>query len=277
MNLKHRPQRLCIKIAAVVCAVCTILQPVTAVAGYLSDPGVGSGAGHADISTDGTWIHTFTADGTFTVNSEIKNATILVVGGGGGGGAYYGGGGGAGGLVYTDLTLSDLSYDITVGAGGAGELRSSYNAKNGDDSKFGSLVTALGGGGGGGSLNDGSPGGSGGGAKGGQGGNATQPTSTWGGFGYKGSSAFTGGGGGAGGTSTDTSGGPGTAYSISGESVIYAIGGNGGDDGATAVGYGGGGGSSQITKSPGKNGNAGVVIVSYPKTAPPAGTLFLFK
>jgi len=78
-------------------------------------------------TTDGNYkIHTFSGNGTFTVNSvgsgsaESDVVDYLVVAGGGGG-AYYGGGGGAGGYrTSTGFTVTATGYSITVGGGGSG-------------------------------------------------------------------------------------------------------------------------------------------------------------
>ena len=89
-------------------------------------------------------IHTFTSDGCFAISSTSVNPTnnnidYLVVAGGAGGGYYYAGGGGAGGYrescgtstgCYTvsplaapcgAITAAIQTYQITVGAGGAGQ------------------------------------------------------------------------------------------------------------------------------------------------------------
>jgi hypothetical protein len=111
-------------------------------------------------------IHTFTADGCFSVSSRIPtpaNAVVdyLVVAGGGGTGADVSGGGGAGGFreshltpvsgCYTasplatpvGVTVSATTYPITVGAGGAGATPG--GASSGSNSVF-STITSAGGG-----------------------------------------------------------------------------------------------------------------------------------
>ena len=89
-------------------------------------------------------IHTFTADGTFTMPCAGK-VEVLMVGGGGGGGLNSGsrplqggGGGGAGGVIITNLTLAAGTHALTIGAGGA------VNANGGDTTAFN--LTAYGGG-----------------------------------------------------------------------------------------------------------------------------------
>jgi hypothetical protein len=124
-------------------------------------------------------IHTFTADGCFSVScagNPVGSTTIdyLVVAGGGGGGGLCerGGGGGAGGYRESfpnpatgGLPVSIQSYPITVGAGGGASLSGPARGTNGNDSIFSTITSTGGGGGGGGSgSTPGSTGGSGGGA-----------------------------------------------------------------------------------------------------------------
>jgi hypothetical protein len=124
-------------------------------------------------------IHTFTADGCFSVScagNPAGSTTIdyLVVAGGGGGGGLCerGGGGGAGGYRESfpnpatgGLPVSIQSYPITVGAGGGASLSGPARGTNGNDSIFSTITSTGGGGGGGGSgSTPGSTGGSGGGA-----------------------------------------------------------------------------------------------------------------
>jgi len=142
-------------------------------------------------------IHSFTSDGTFTINSaptpSNNNVSYMVIAGGGGGGSsgVTGGGGGAGGFregetpaaPYTGSPLKNSSglpvsvqaYPITVGGGGTGATSTSPTPNavggNGVNSTFSTITSA--GGGGGGAVNDGGcaslraqAGGSGGGAMG---------------------------------------------------------------------------------------------------------------
>jgi len=130
-------------------------------------------------------IHTFTGDGTFTINSAPtpanNNVSYMVIAGGGGGGKSRAGGGGAGGFregktpatPYTasplvapaGLPVSVQGYPVTVGAGGAGSAICSANGASGVNSTFSSITSAGGGGGGsnapapGSGLNGGSGGG----------------------------------------------------------------------------------------------------------------------
>jgi hypothetical protein len=222
-------------------------------------------------------IHTFNTDGTFAVLSAPGGATIdlLMVGGGGSGGIGSGSncshpGGGAGGLIYrTSESVTAGSYPVVIGQGGTGPTYpSNSQVVNGTNTTFKGL-TALGGGGGNcGPYNllNGGNGGSGGGGQHSDigllvGGNALQPGSASGGFGFKGGDGppsgsgspcwYGGGGGGAGAVgangfaNTGGEGGIGKQYDISGVSTYYAGGGGSGGCGGPcsdkAGGLGGGG------------------------------------
>lgn len=125
-------------------------------------------------------VHTFTADGTLTVNSSV-NVDFLIVGGGGGGAGRVGGGGGGGGVIVgTNQSLSAQTYSVVVGSGGNGGTRGGYGnsiteGETGGESSFNSFI-AMGGGGAGGNGAEiiGNDGGSGGGGNynNGNGGNA---------------------------------------------------------------------------------------------------------
>lgn len=238
-------------------------QPVNASGGTIS-------------TANGYKIHTFTGDGTFTVNNVAggyAQVEVLVVAGGGGGGGSTAGGGGGGGLVYQAYTVTPGAYAVTVGAGGSGSQVNdigSPNNTNGANSTFG-ITTALGGGYGFSGRPSGSRvasnGGSGGGAgyysgndilisspgsgTAGQGypGGTVSPTGNWGGAGGGGAK-------GPGGTNSDDFslrfGGPGIGSDISGTLVYYAGGGGGGvTAGGSAspggIGGGGAGGSGTPT------------------------------
>ena len=134
------------------------------------------------VATSGGYkYHTFTSSGTFSIVSPSLAPTIeyLAVAGGGGGaksayGNYPTSAGAAGGLLQGNATVSDSSYTITVGAGGAGVAASATNNGNdgtldGSNTTIGSLITACVGGGGG-SGGTGRDGGSGSGAGNGAGG-----------------------------------------------------------------------------------------------------------
>ena len=97
-----------------------------------------SASGGTETTSGNYKIHTFTSDGTFTVNSvggvsANNEVSYLVIAGGGHGGKAHGGGGGAGGYresksavdCYsasplegsTPITVTATSFPITVGAG----------------------------------------------------------------------------------------------------------------------------------------------------------------
>lgn len=203
----------------------------------------------------------------------VETQYLLVAGGGGGGsGATWGGNGGGGAGGYRTGTLSletNLSKNITIGAGGASSTK-------GSNSVF-DTITAYGGGTGGGNMDGGSGGGGhlGSGAKG----YGVYPGSPYisetirqgydggngGGWcaGYYGSC---GGGGGAGGAGTSGScaqipgpGGPGIANPIQGSTtgqlsggVYYVCGGGGGAGAAGGIG----GGGTYVSPGPGTAGLA---------------------
>lgn len=235
--------------------------------------------------------------GLTDLNLGTYTADVLVVAGGGGGGGLngsnVGGGGGAGGLLASSLTFTpSTSYTVVVGAGGAGS--NAGNGVNGSNSSLPTL-TAIGGGGGGQPYAFVVPSGGSGGGAGAQnstfnGGSGTSGQGNAGG--NSGSWNNGGGGGGAGAVGSNSvsgaagNGGSGSASTISGGSLIYAVGGGGscfssGDtngsgsangDGAGADGYnasatsgtanrgnGGGGGGANA----GGNGGSGIVVISY--------------
>jgi hypothetical protein len=229
-------------------------------------------------------IHTFTASGTFTVNSGSATVEYLVVAGGGSGGWVNGSGGGGGGGVETgSATAVPGSYTVTVGAGGP--ARSDNYGANGNASTFNGLSAT----GGEGANNDGF-------REGGDSGGTGQ-----GGTGYSGGADVRTGGGGGGdtgnggnGSSTNAgNGGAGTSNSYSGSAVGYGGGAGGaaylpfvsgsyasGTDGGGNGGYirsngnlgptagtanrGGGGGGSANNAWAGAAGGSGIVIVRYP-------------
>ena len=149
-------------------------------------------------------VHTFTGDGTFTVNSLSANApnnfvSYVIVGGGGGGSGGTGGGGGAGGFRESraaidcyaasplnatsgptyNIPVSVQGYPISIGGAGRGggygpsaANPAASGANDGGNSTFNSITSEGGGGAGTGSPSsptDGQPGGSGGGGNGGYG------------------------------------------------------------------------------------------------------------
>jgi len=247
------------------------------------------------IATCGDFkIHTFTGDGTFTIDTAPtpanNNVSYMVVAGGAGGGANRSGGGGAGGFregktpatPYTaspvvapaGLPVSVQAYPITVGAGGtAGTFSPLAKGGSGANSVF-STITSAGGGGGGTqnpSFNTGATGGSGGGGgagacggagntppvsppQGNAGGNAPTPSTP------PFNSAAGGGGATAAGQNAQPSvggaGGAGASTEISGSAVVRAGGGGAGGsgNGPDAGGAGGSGGGGQGGTNPGSGG-----------------------
>jgi len=217
-------------------------------------------------------VHIFRASGSFTVTKSCSRDQIeyLVVAGGGGGATGTGGGGGAGGAKVGSATVTQGTYAVTVGSGGA-------PGQSGGNSQISNISDiAYGGGAGGAVLSDGAAGGCGGGA----GGIYPKPTTNVparsGGPGTDGqrggnrgasstgrtASAGGGGMGGPGGNVPGDSreggaGGVGIISAITGDSIYYAGGGGGagaagGSGGAGGLGGGGNGGSeSGISGSPG--------------------------
>ena len=233
----------------------------------------------------------FTANGSFNVTGTITNASVLVVAGGGAGGERHAGGGGGGGYIF-NTTMADLigNYTVVVGAGGIGSSTSGENTA-GQNSSFGTLLNALGGGKGGG-QSAGTTGGSGGGGglDAGYAGLAGQGYA--GGGGYEGSTYNGGAGGGCnqiGNTSTTTYlaiASVGCNNSISNSSINYSSGGGGGGyylntvgtNGSPNTGTGGGGCGGNLCV--GGNGSTGIVIIKYltytaPATVPPNVTFYI--
>jgi hypothetical protein len=99
---------------------------------------------------NGYRTHAYTTTGTSGFSPAVTGTVeVLVVAGGGGGGANHAGGGGAGGVLYVGeyQVISGQQYTVTVGAGGAvGPSYSTAQGRNGDNSVFGTLVAAGGGG-----------------------------------------------------------------------------------------------------------------------------------
>lgn len=251
-----------------------------------------------NVGLDVYRVHVFTATGSANFSTpQDLNVEYLIIGGGGGGGGSgqdgrYGGGGGAGGYLTGAISLSEGSYPITVGSGGAG-TQLTYGA-NGVNS-FALGFTAYGGGGGGTSGGNGQNGGSGGGGgnNGGIGGVALSGQGFGGSSGSAGSgNSYLGAGGGGGASSGGGApgspnyefggkGGDGLSSSITGTAVTrggggsgarYTVGGSGGGGqgsnanspgGNGSVNTGGGGGGS--AGSTGGNGGSGIVVIRYKK------------
>lgn len=235
----------------------------------------------------------WTQSGTLDITDGPLSIEYLIVGGGGAGGSINGstssvpcaaGGGGAGNVLYSErFTLESGKYNIAIGDGGNGDI--GYRGQTGSSTTaFG--LTALGGGGGGGvgGFATGANGGSGGGAAlvapavgnvaGGTGSGGFSGGST------NGTGRYAAGGGGAvsiGSGSSTGSGGYGKWF----KSVVYGLGGQGGDSQINANGstnlssYGGGGnGASKLTSDGiarnGSAGRSGTVIIRW---RIPSGTM----
>jgi hypothetical protein len=245
------------------------------------------------VTTCGDYkIHTFTADGCFSVSNAGTPAGsttvdyLVVAGGGGNGVGSGGGGGGAGGVrassgtasgcyssgplgaCVSALPVSIQAYPITVGGGGPGSPASPSKGTPGVNSVF-STITSAGGGGGGSeatspALNGGSGGGGGNIGTGGTGNTppVSPPQGNPGGTGV--TNYYGGGGGGATAAganppgSVGGAGGDGLQNSISGSAVYYGGGGGGGGQpgvgGSGGLGGGGAGGQYQTV-----GGTAGTV------------------
>jgi uncharacterized repeat protein (TIGR02059 family)/uncharacterized repeat protein (TIGR02543 family) len=211
-------------------------------------------------------VERFTTVGasTWIAPRGVSTIDALVIGGGGGAGSRGAGGGGAGGYVEANnyAVTAGSTYNVTIGAGGAGAAASTWNSGSaGSASSFlrsGVGLTANGGGAGNAHGSNSASGGNSG-AGSGTGGTAYQNN---GGTGRESSTCGTsdwcgGGGGGAGSTGGAASttagqgggaGGSGRASTITGASVTYAGGGGGG---------GGSSGTPSSTPSPGGTGGSG--------------------
>ena len=264
-----------------------------------AQPTVTSATG-GTITTDGDYkVHIFNSSGNFVVSVSDAGVEYLVIAGGGGAGADGSGGGGAGGyLTAAGLSVTNQTYAVTVGAGGANS--SGNTAASGSNSVF-STITSTGGGSGGGTT-----GGTGTGVAGGNGGSGGGGTwaATAGGTGISGqgfaggvggpqANAHAAGGGGgasevgaAGVLNNSGDGGDGLSSSITGSAIVRSGGGGGGNgtgsayaggdggNGGGGNGYGnnhatangtvnlGGGGGGANTGS-GGTGGSGVVILRY--------------
>lgn len=227
----------------------------------------------------GSFLKGTTLVGTPDDTSAPYNVEYLVVAGGGGGGNGYdsgGGGGGGGGMVLTGTTAVTpaQTYTVIVGNGesGGADTRSNRDGVTGQNSVF-ATITALGGSGGQGSRTFTPTAQYTGGAA--QVGSSTA-TKGGGGGGVGGAGGGGGGAGGAGGTRVSSSvagvGGAGIASSISGSSVTYGAGGDGGTIANNANGTGGGnntgkgggaGSSTAINSGGGGSGGSGIVIIRY--------------
>lgn len=228
-----------------------------------------------------TNTYTFTSSSTFTPSYEQRKygfADVFVVGGGGSGayryvsGSIYDGGGGGGGgqVVYNaSLSITNSSYTITVGNGGAAPSSLGQNGNNGTSSSaFGYTASpglaGISGSAGlpaGGASGSGQSGGSGyrdapingGEAYGGSGGGASGAGSNWGG-------------------AAPATGGAGFTSTISGSSVTYGVGGGGSRGESDAGGING---SQSLTPGSGSAGMGGSPTFSSVPTAGKDGIVII--
>ncbi len=257
-------------------------------------PSVSGNYDDSGVDGDYSWYKwtTVTASGSYTTDTAQDYEYLVVAGGGGGGpgdsSSSMGAGGGGAGGYRTDTGFSvSGTVTVTVGAAGVARAASSKTAGGDGGNSVFSSITSTGGGGGGArdypavsSQQNGRDGGSGGGAAGhaGSAGSGNTPsTSPVQGYDGGGRTAAANGGSGGGGSSAaapnnpgDHSGGAagaGTANSITGASVTYAVGGTGGpgstgspdgSDAAANTGSGGGGGANASASGAG---GSGIVII----------------
>jgi hypothetical protein len=228
-----------------------------------ADQGAAKATGGIITEDSQYWYHTFGASGTFTPKVTLTTDILVVAGGASGGN----GGGGAGGLLAYSSQSVSTAQTVTVGAGGAAGL-SSGNGVNGNNSQFGSLTAATGGGKGAYTGAAAVGGSGGGGASNGAGGTAAGAagTSGQGSAGGTGASGGTnsGGGGGGGATAVGGNGTAGVAGAGGAGSSAYSSYGAATSTGQNisgtywyAGGGGGGAGGTNNPKTPGAGGNGG--------------------
>ena len=213
--------------------------------------------GRYSVATDsGGWYIKFLSSGTLTMKACMRVDLSLVGGGGGGGGGRFdgpacqAGAGGSAGYTknYNNVTLQNVSYNITIGSGGSGGGNGGVGGTGGT-TRFGSYSASGGGGSDNGSAR--SSGGSGGGASG----NTDIYVAGGNGGSNGGNGANTGNGGGSGQGST-TRGFASTSY------TLFSGGGGGGTLAYTITGYfnsqpGGYGGSGGGARGGGNNSASG--------------------
>ena len=234
------------------------------------------------------------SNGTVIVRypAEDYDAEVLIVAGGGSGGTgsqygYSGGGGGGGGLIFFSAMRieSGKNYPIQVGKGGGGQAGGTGNydgasgrvGYNGRNTSFNGHVAVGGGAGGGGLSVDSTSGGSGGGSGGRNSGSASRIGRGILGQGHDGGHSddhgdvvtYGAGGGGAGSAGTEGDrdnigrGGSGLEYSISGSTVEYSQGADGGNGNSSPSTPGSGGRGAVMSGGSAPSANDGIVIIAY--------------
>jgi hypothetical protein len=207
---------------------------------FLPSPDTAEATGGTVTRSGYRTFHTFTTDGTFTLNVPVGTVEVMLIGGGGGGGGTSGGGGGSGGMIIVTSTLSPGSFTVTIGNGGAGGDNAT-NGGSGSQSRFsatGINIRALGGGGG-----------------------STEGVAVGG----------TGGSGGGGSGLTESNGGAAGTNVTTGMTVVsssaYAGGTNPGPGNAGSAGCGGGGsfsaGGAVSAAAPSDGGDGGLATLYY--------------
>lgn len=212
----------------------------------------------------------FTSGGTFTVPAGVTLIKVQVSGAGGGGGANNGGsaGGGGGGGGFAEGTFEVVpsdTYDVTIGAGGAGGTSSSAGGNGGPSSFIGPGINISATGGSGGLVRSAGGGGAGGMGSGGylnttlgSGGNTGLASAV-----IPGKDGTNGGGSGGGGaTGANTSGGGGGGGGVGGGNAGGGINQNG-LPALPNTGAGGGGASGGSGSNSGGNGADGQVVIFW--------------
>ena len=236
------------------------------------------------------WNYSYAGTFNYTFPTRMENVSFLIVAGGGGAGSgLYGGGAGAGGLRTNINATFTGTKAITIGQGGRGgpdnNVQSGYNGQNTNITSDAGVIFTFGGGKGGGfnspcGVDGGGNGGSGGGSSRGCVAGSTTDSLQ----GNNGGSGFSQRGGGGGKNSAGlndgfyfdsygSNGGLGYLGNITGESILYAWGGRGGNISYpghpydlveySTRGTGSGGNSSVSNMWRGGNGSPGAAIIRY--------------
>jgi hypothetical protein len=240
-------------------------------------------AGDLIYNTTDSKVQVYSGSAWENVGASLESFEVeyLVVAGGGGGGGHYGGAGGAGGLLddtgyYAPL---DTALTVSIGGGGGGGGHAQAGG-DGGQTTFHQIICF---GGGSGGARDGTAYGDGGGSGGGGGGRGSafrgrgmpgQGNNGQSGVNAEGNSVGGGGGGAGGAAGTRPAAGNGVNKTITGSTILFAQGGQGGTpsadgngggsgsgkNGDTNTGGGGGGGRPSVA---GGSGGSGRVVLKY--------------